>query len=109
MPAVPLKGQQHEDWQALLASVAEKKGGAPKRSFLLRLLPLALALLVAVCSAYFVNPRIRTWGHCWDDPALWDCSTVEPVECRFVPAPITKNLVVKEPDKIICPVARGRN
>jgi hypothetical protein len=35
--------------------------------------------------------------------------SVEPVECRFVPAPITKNLVVKEPDKIICPVARGRN
>jgi hypothetical protein len=36
-------------------------------------------------------------------------SSVEPVECRFVPAPITKNLVVKEPDKIICPVTRGRN
>jgi hypothetical protein len=31
-----------------------------------------------------------------------------PSGCRFVAAPI-KNLVVMEPDKIICPVTRGRN
>ena len=85
MPVVPLKGEHQENWQALLASVAEKtpdvrvwSGGAAMWFSLPRLLRLWLVVFVAMCSVYLVNlmvnPRwstVRTWGYCWDRK-LWD-------------------------------------
>jgi hypothetical protein len=80
MPAIPLKGQHHENWQALLA-VAEKtpdvrvwSRGAAMWFSLPRLLRIWLGVFVALSVMYLVNstpPRDRTWGHCWDR-ALWD-------------------------------------
>jgi hypothetical protein len=111
MPTVPLKGQHHENWQALLASVAEKtpdvrvwSGGATKRSPPVRLLRLALA----VYAAFGILLALGTLGlrHPRTDSRLY---LADPhVSCWTVPAPI-KNLVVMEPDKIICPVYHGRN
>jgi hypothetical protein len=87
MPAIPLKGQHHENWQALLASVAEKtpdvrawSGGAAIRSFpvrrLRKLLLFSILMIIAygTLSALYLSARWadrgRTWGYCWD-PALW--------------------------------------
>ena len=82
MPAVPLKGQHHENWQALLASVAEKtpdvrvwSGGATMRSFLVRwlrnlllfsivLMTIAFGTLCALHLSGRWADRGRTWGYC---------------------------------------------
>jgi hypothetical protein len=43
------------------------------------------------------------------DPRLAAAILRGTVECQVVEAPITKHLVVMEPDKIVCPVRPGQN